>query len=330
MEAMMPSDDFLSTPELNYEQWRDLLRPNWGLYTPDDPKAFAGRVRSRSICGFNASDISNNIRRCERTQRDARLDGVDHCYAVFQIAGRSTLIQNDHAVTLAVGDVALIDSARAVTYVNDGHEQWLSLQLPRQLLTSHLGFEPQGGFRGRPGTRAGRLLFQLVLDAADDEEPMSTSAGNYMQLAVYDLLGALFAPLNPAPISLYTDRLFKRVCNVIKDRFADPDFGPCEVAAEAGISLRYLQKLFTVRGSTCSHFIHSLRLDYAARLIQRRGSMKTGQPLSVIAHACGFRDYTNFARAFRQRFGHAPGAPGGHVQSVSTGIVRPSTHESAR
>jgi AraC family transcriptional regulator, positive regulator of tynA and feaB len=215
MEAMMPSADFLSTPELNYEQWRDLLRPNWGLYTPDDPKAFAGRVRSRSICGFNASDISNNIRRCERTQRDARLDGVDHCYAVFQIAGRSTLIQNDHAVTLAVGDVALIDSARAVTYVNDGHEQWLSLQLPRQLLTSHLGFEPQGGFRGRPGTRAGRLLFQLVLDAADDEEPMSTSAGNYMQLAVYDLLGALFAPLNPAPVSLYTDRLFKRMSSRI-------------------------------------------------------------------------------------------------------------------
>jgi hypothetical protein len=97
-------------------------------------------VRSRSICGFNASDISNNIRRCERTQRDVRVDGVDHRHAVFQIAGRSTLIQNDHAVALAVGDVALIDSARPVTYVNDGHEQWLSLQLPRQLLFDSLVF----------------------------------------------------------------------------------------------------------------------------------------------------------------------------------------------
>jgi AraC family transcriptional activator of tynA and feaB len=153
-ETMMDqSADFLSTPELNYEGWKDALRPNWGLYTPDDPKAFAGRVRSRSICGFNASDISNNIRR-ERTQGDVRLDGVDHCYAVFQIAGRSTIIQNDQAVTLAVGDVALIDSARPVTYVNDGYEQWLSLQLPRQPLMSHLGFEPQGGFRGRPGRGA--------------------------------------------------------------------------------------------------------------------------------------------------------------------------------
>jgi AraC family transcriptional regulator, positive regulator of tynA and feaB len=254
----MRSADLLDTPELNYEQWRDLLRPNWGLYTPDDPKAFAGRVRSRIICGLNASDISNNIRRCERTQRDVRLDGVDHCYALFQVAGRSTIIQNDHNATLAVGDVAFIDSARPVTYVNDGHEQWLSLQLPRQSLISAVGFEPCGGFLGHPGTRASRLLSQLVLEGVDDEQSTPMSGDNYMQLAVYDLLGALFAPVDPAPGSLHTDRLFKRICDVIKGRFADPGFGPCEIASEVGISLRYLQKLFTVRGFTCSSFINSV------------------------------------------------------------------------
>jgi AraC family transcriptional regulator, positive regulator of tynA and feaB len=74
----MRSADFLNTPEVNYEQWRYLLRPYWGLYTPDDPKAFAGRVRSRIICGPNASEISNDILRCERTRQDVRIDGVDH------------------------------------------------------------------------------------------------------------------------------------------------------------------------------------------------------------------------------------------------------------
>jgi hypothetical protein len=38
----MRSNDLLKTPELNYEQWIDLLRPNFGVYTPDDPKAFVG------------------------------------------------------------------------------------------------------------------------------------------------------------------------------------------------------------------------------------------------------------------------------------------------
>jgi AraC family transcriptional regulator, positive regulator of tynA and feaB len=40
-----------------------------------------------------------------------------------------------------------------------------------------------------------------------------------------------------------------RVCGIIKDRFADPGISPHEVAAEAGISLPYLQKLFTARRS---------------------------------------------------------------------------------
>ena len=303
---MHSSPDLLTTPALNYEQWRDMLRPNWGLYTADDPKGFVGRVRTRNISGFNVSDISNNVRLCERTQRDVRLDGIDHYYAVFQIAGRSTILQNGHAATLSVGDVALINSARPVTYLNAGSEQWLSLQLPRHLLKSHLGFEPLGGVHGSHVTWVGRILYQLIRESAEHEESTSTLAGRYIQLAIYDLIGALFAPSDTMPVSPHTDKLFSRVCDIIKDRFADPDFGPYEVAIEAGISLRYLQKLFLQRSSTCSEYIFSLRLDHAARLLLRREWLRTGEPISEIAYASGFHDYTHFGRRFRDRFGHSP------------------------
>jgi AraC-like DNA-binding protein len=172
--------------------------------------------------------------------------------------------------------------------------------------------EPQGGLRRRDGTLAGRLLFNLVLDTVNNIVPSSTRTEPYMQLAIYDLLGALFAGSDPSPISPYTDKLFTRVCGIIKDRFTDPDLGPPEVAKDVGISLRYLQKLFAVRGSTCSHFIQSLRLDHAAHLLHRRTLMQKRQPLSEIAYACGFLDYNNFARAFRHRSGYPPGAAGGH------------------
>jgi AraC-like DNA-binding protein len=188
--------------------------------------------------------------------------------------------------------------------------QWLSLHLPRKSLVSHLGLEPQGGLRRHDGTPAGRLLFNLVLDSVNNSAPSSTRTEPYMQLAIYDLLGALFASSDPSPISPYTDKLFTRVRGIIKDRFTDPDVGPLEVANEVGISLRYLQKLFAVRGSTCSHFIQSLRLDHAAHLLHRRTLMQTRQPLNEIAYACGFLDYNNFARAFRHRFGRPPGAVG--------------------
>jgi AraC-like DNA-binding protein len=304
---MRQSDDFPGTPQSGYEPWRALLRSICGRNNPEgiEPTAFSGLARPLSVCGFAALDLGCNAPPVERTYRDVRLDSLEHYKAVFQLAGQSTMIQNDQAVQLAVGDIALVDAARPVTYVSDDRNaQWLCLYLPRRSLVSHLGFEPRESCR-RGGTLPGRLLYEVVLDAL---KAGGSPDDTYMQLAVYDLLGALFAPSDPRPVSRPTDKLFTRIRSVIKDRCADPDFGPCEVAAETGISLRYVQKLFTARGSTCSEFIYSLRLDHAARLLHRRAFLGMSEPLSAIAYACGFRDYAHFARKFRHRFGYPPGA----------------------
>jgi AraC family transcriptional activator of tynA and feaB len=127
-------------------------------------------------------------------------------------------------------------------------------------------------------------------------------------LAVYDLIGEIFTASDPQSVSLYTDKQFGRVRAIIKERFADPDLRPRDVPAEAGISLRYLQKLFTQRGSTCSGFIDSFRLDHAGRLLRRRAMASTRQPISEIAYASGFNDYNYFSQKFRRRFGCAPSA----------------------
>jgi AraC-like DNA-binding protein len=314
IEAVMHSSgDFLSTPNLDYEAWRDVVRSICGRYTPGgiEPKTFSGRARVRSICGFRSVDLSSNAHCLERTHQDVRVDARDHYYAIFQITGQSRIIQNDRIVELSVGDVALVDAARPVTYRSEKEDDhWGSLQLPRRSLLSHLGLEPRCPSR-RSGAAAARPLRQLLQDGVEDEQSMSVSANAYMRLAFYDLLGALFAPSDPEDGSLHTDRLFARIRDIIKEHFADPDFGPCDVAVEAGISLRYLQKLFTARNSTCSHFIHSVRLDHAARLLERRSFLKASQPISEIAYASGFGDYTNFIRKFRRRFGHTPGSHSG-------------------
>ena len=322
---MGQSDDILDTPQLDYEAWRALVRSICARHNPVgiEPNAFLGWARPLSVCGLAAVDIGWNAHRIERTHRDVRLDGVDHYCALFQLAGQSTVTQNDQSVQLAVGDVALVDMARPATYfASNTSAQWLALHLPRHSLVSHLGFDPQGRFFRRGVTTAGRLLFELIRNTDKAEGSAFSPADSYMQLAVYDLVGALFAPSDPWPVSRHADKLFTRIRGVIKDGFADPDFGPSEVAAEAGISLRYLQKLFTERGSTCSEFIYSLRLDHAARLLHRRALLNTSQPLSEIAYTCGFSDYTHFARKFRRRFGHPPGGPTGD-------LIRPGRHRTA-
>jgi AraC-like DNA-binding protein len=308
---MYPNNNLLGAPELDYDGFRAALRGEWGWFSPAwEASTFAGKVRTRRVHEFVATDLTCITTRVERTKLDIRRDDMEYYYAVVQLRGGSTVAQGDRVTNIAAGDVVLLDSTRPVTFVPETQHrdaQWLSLQLPRRKLASHLGFEPQGGVCGRGQAQAARLLCQLALDTVDDAEPVVAPADSFMHLAVYDLLGALFAP-SVLFGSRHNDRLFMRVCGIIRNRFSDPDISPREVAAEAGISLRYLQKLFTVRGSTCGHYISSLRLDHAARLIECRALTKTGQPLSDIAYACGYRDYTYFARSFRQRFGAAPSA----------------------
>jgi AraC family transcriptional activator of tynA and feaB len=320
---MFESSDFTGTPELDYEAWRAWQRSYYGDPGIGEAQAFAGWMRPLSVCGVAATAIKVqccNAYHIKRTHRDIRRDGLDCYRAIFPVAGRSLLIQNDQAMEFARGDIALVDMARPATFSANRSGQRLTLSLPRQPLITHLGFEPQGGFCGRSGTLATRLLRRLIRDAIEDEASLSGPARSYMQMAVYDLLGAVFAPSDPFTRH-NTDKLFARICGIIRDRFADPDFGPSEVATESGVSLRYLQKLFTARGSTCISYIQSLRLDRAARLLQRRATLDLGHPLIEIAYACGFNDYSYFVRKFRRRFGHPPSAHAG-VQGPR-GVLRP-------
>ncbi|SRR6266851_3958787 len=129
---MDPSDNFDAAPALEYEDWKVRLRALCARYSPEgvEPKAFAGSVRPTHICGFDAVDLTCNAHHIERTHRDVRLDGTDHYGAIFQFAGRSTLIQNDRVTELAVGDVALVDSTQPVTHIcENGPGRWLGLHL---------------------------------------------------------------------------------------------------------------------------------------------------------------------------------------------------------
>jgi AraC family transcriptional regulator, positive regulator of tynA and feaB len=329
---MLQSNECLASEQMDYGAWSALLRSLCGRHNlVADPNSFSGCLRTLSVCGFTAVDSCCNAHRFERTQQDVRLDDWDHYKAVFQVAGHSTIYQNDQCVQLAVGDVALVDAARPITCVSDdARVQRLSLHLPRRSLVSHLGFEPQGGAYGRSGAPAARLLYEVVHDALKGIEPAYPQVDSYMQLAVYNLLGALFAPPDPAPSSRHAHKLFVRIRHLIKDRVADPDFGPPEAASEAGISLRYLQKLFTQRGLTCTEFIYSLRLNHAARLLDRRRLLNTREPISSIAYECGFRDYTHFARKFRHRFGYSPGAHSVAQDRGANGVVRAGANESTQ
>jgi AraC-like DNA-binding protein len=271
-----------------------------------DPGAFVGWLRPLSVYGMQAFDKACNIPRIDRTPRHTRIDGAEDYTAIFSMTGRYAIDHNEAHLELGGGDVILVDPTRPGTIVREhGVVRQLLLHLPRRELVSHLGFEPTGGLLGRRSV-AGRLLFQLISEAVGDQGELSNAAEPHMRLAIYDLLAAAFSTPEQRPASAHTDKLFASICHMIRERFTDPHLSSSSVAVDAGISVRYLQKLFTARGMTCGDFIHSLRLDHASRLLARRATLQSDQPLGDISLASGFLDYAHFSRKFRARFGHSP------------------------
>jgi AraC-like DNA-binding protein len=307
-EKLVNPSNFFALPALEYEHWRELIRPEWGTYTPEQPNKFVGRIRSRELCGFKLSELGDSVGStrsiCWRTHRDVQRDGVDHFFAVFQLSGSSTILHRENIVELGPGTAALIDSAQAAQHIHEkGSWQWLGLRLPRQTLISHLGFEPQSGLL-RP--RFSQLLLQMLVDAVADEQVMTASARDFIQMAVYDLIGALVVDSCPAAGSTYQDKMFRRVCAIIKERFRDSELEPNSIAHELGVSPRSLQRLFQSKGTTCTRYLQSLRLDHALLLLRQQASHKTNRPLAQIACASGYDDYNLFFRQFRRAFGQSP------------------------
>ena len=198
----MPSrSEFLIGPTSDYETWLTGIRSIGVLSSQGvESNVFKGSVRGSCMWGIIALETafaSPNIGRFERIRRDPRLNSSDYYNVVFQITGRSTLIQDDQETELAVGEIGLVDVARPVSLISGSTScRWLSLSIPRQRLISHLGLEPRGGLCWHSATPACRLLFSLVSDAPGEDDRSYTAAEPYSS----SRSTICSAPYSPGPI----------------------------------------------------------------------------------------------------------------------------------
>ena len=98
----------------------------------------------------------------------------------------------------------------------------------------------------------------------------------------------------------------KAVLTILQRRFSEPDFSAHRLAAEAGLSERYVNELLYEAGASFTTRLNELRMRKAADLLARREGR-----ISDIAFECGFNDLSYFNRCFRRRFGLTPTAARG-------------------
>lgn len=173
-------------------------------------------------------------------------------------------------------------------------QDWLSSWVPSVADTAARVFRPGEGWSGALSA-AVASLDDLDADAlALPPGAVAEQIAGLMALAA----GPRARALDPA------EKRYRELQDALRERFRDPELTPAQLAAELGISRRYVHHLFARAGTTFGEELMRLRLEAAHRLLVDRRFAALG--VSEVAARCGFGEPSHFARRFRRAFGAGP------------------------
>ncbi len=95
-----------------------------------------------------------------------------------------------------------------------------------------------------------------------------------------------------------------RICQTIETCLGDTKLNPQRIADEHGVSLRYLQKLFTLSGQTFSGYVRGRRLERCRNDLA--SPLYAHLSITEICYRWGFNGSAHFSRAFREQFKQSP------------------------
>jgi AraC-like DNA-binding protein len=272
-----------------------------------EPERFDGSVVTDRVGRLTVTDLTSQPQDVRRTARLISRDDERYLKVGMLLEGRCVVEQRDRQAALNAGDLVCYDTAVPYAFHMKTPFRLAVFMLPEAGVAHRLrGFEDVtavsiAGDRGLGGVAAG-VLRSVLAGVGTYQGAASVHVGD----AVTDLIAGLVADragLVPDDDAARA-ALLGRVHRFIELNLADPDLSPTAIAAAAGISVRYLYKLFEQDGTAVSAWVRSRRLDNVARdLADPRLAHRT---VAGIGAHWGFNDPANFSRAFRLREGVGP------------------------
>jgi len=256
--------------------------------------------------------------RCDGTfttvRREMRqvIETNDDRYCLVRNTGirPSTTTHRGREFTLRPGSIALLKLDEPF-FAADGSnsKKFTNVHFPTETLRAMVpGVETMVGRELPPGGALSMAMdySDLLLQhpEAVNEAGMAIAA-HLLDLAAIGLGARADRALEAQRGGLRAVRL-KAVLTILQRHFSEPDFSAQKLAAEAGLSERYVNELLYEAGASFTSRLNELRMRKAADLLAR----KEGR-ISDIAFECGFNDLSYFNRCFRRRFGLTPTAARG-------------------
>ncbi len=295
----------MASSEYRWERWREQLWSNFvRLECSSTSENFFGRVEQAAEGSNRLCAVHSTAHLVERTANHTRSDPHDIVLFLIQRSGYGYIEQDGRQARLDAGDFGLIDTSRPYRLSFDEPFEHLILRLPRQHFADRLpGFNrlTAGSFVGcdGPGRVATGMVIQLAANAkalGDDgiasfEQAAAESICTAIQLAVQNSADAEQTRL-------------RQMQTRLRRSLRNPDLDLASFAAREGISLRTLQRLFQLDGTTPKRWVAERRMCGVAADL-RSPALKS-RSVTEIALSWGFNDLSHFGRSFHQLYGRSP------------------------
>lgn len=114
-------------------------------------------------------------------------------------------------------------------------------------------------------------------------------------------IGGIF-PSSEVTTNNMDEVFLDKATKVVLDNVDDEDFKQDDILKELGIGRsQFYRKINTLTGNNPSHFIRTIRLRYAAELLE-----KNSYSIKEVTHMCGFNSTAYFSKTFRELFNVTP------------------------
>ena len=292
--------------------WLETIRAFCGRRFTAQPSLtgslFIGELTQRRIAGLELAMVKTNAA-CLARKRGHDQDGDRYCFLVMQRSGRAQITQHGHTIDLVPGEMALVDSAGTCEINPLGLMEHCSIHLPREAVSRHLADQQHIFGKLNSGSASGRLLRLICTQLAEGmpAQEWQDDEGEALQDSLISLLKPALtasAPAMAVELQAKGGVLRSGVEQLIHDQLADASLSPAKLAAQLGISIRQLYRLFEEEGDSVCRYIQRARLARsAADLLDQR---LVNESITDIAFKWGFTDSAHFSRTFKKHFERSP------------------------
>ncbi|MGH3903126.1 MAG: helix-turn-helix domain-containing protein [Pseudonocardiaceae bacterium] len=296
--------------------WRQLL---WQTIAPfelrsDHEEDFRAEVRTVDLGAVRATLMAQPSMEGRRTPKLIRKSDPEFYQLGVNVRGHVTASQDRRSVTLAPGDLVLVDTSRPFHCIADGGANrciGLTLAFPRALLplpdnkVRQLLLVRMSGSGG-----IGPLLSRYLVELIRPDDQWRPADAARLATVTLDLVTAMLAHHLEAdeqlPGQTREGALLARIYSFIQQHLNDPALSPGMIAAAHGISTRSLHRLFHASDLTVTGWIRARRLDRCRRDLA--DPHFRARPVHAIAARWGLPDAAHFSRTFRAEYGLTPQA----------------------